>query len=471
MSRKRYWVLFSSIIVLSSVLLLFRLGTEPFVDYDEASYASIIVSTANSSDITAPLMVDKPSFEKPPLYYWLSMASEKVFGDKEFSYRFPSVFFAILGVALVMLIVLETSGSYGASLFAGLILLSSGLYFESARQLRLDVPVTVCILVSVFSFLKGSKKAPWLLGIGIGLGLAIMMKSVIGLLVIPIVILWSICAGNWQWIKNRYTWMGAVACAAIVLPWHIRESLLFGQAFWDQYLGVNVLKRVSSNIMNNQGGISYYIRNILWSLLPWSIVLLAPFVSSVRSIVMSGRKVRENLTAGPTFVAIAIFLVFLMSQTKLMYYFVPAVPFVAIAIALFAHRAFEAKKLSKMVAAISVVCLLIVGGVMIWFAGYDKDVDLAGWVKLSREERDVGQIIASEPDTSFYVFQYPYAETLRYYSGNKTELLLTNGTKLDKPMLVVMPASVFVESNFPPDLFKHMTVKYKGRLPLLVRIQ
>ena len=67
------------------------------VDYDEATYAKVVVDTLHTGQVTDLYHFDKPWFEKPPLYLWMAVGSVKLFGSmnsRSVSHQFSPPFFA-----------------------------------------------------------------------------------------------------------------------------------------------------------------------------------------------------------------------------------------------------------------------------------------------------------------------------------------------------------------------------------------
>ncbi len=166
----KYAVVF--IVVAASALFLFNLGQGAFRDYDEALYAEVIHDTeASGNPFTLQYFGSPWINNKPPLYFWSAMIAEKVIPHKELAYRVPSALAAILSIVLVMLIAYEVSRKYAVASMAGMILMTSPMFLYAARQLRLDVPVTFAILLSVYSFVRGLRDERWYVGIGVGIGI------------------------------------------------------------------------------------------------------------------------------------------------------------------------------------------------------------------------------------------------------------------------------------------------------------
>src|SRR3989344_6261361 len=170
---KIVWIVL--VLIFSGILLFYGLGNNALTDYDEATYGHVVNETLKSGQFgTLKHSVSGNWFEKPPLYFWLAMFSQKVFSNPEFALRFPSAFFGLLSIALTMLIAFHIGKNYYIAAFAGAILATTPIFIEGARQVRLDIPVTAAILFSFYCFLRGLKNPRWFLGVGIGIAIGFM---------------------------------------------------------------------------------------------------------------------------------------------------------------------------------------------------------------------------------------------------------------------------------------------------------
>src|SRR6266496_4422624 len=64
---------FLLLLLIASATLLFRLGRLPLSGSDEPRYARIAEEMLASGRWITPVLEGRPWFEKPPLYYWLTM--------------------------------------------------------------------------------------------------------------------------------------------------------------------------------------------------------------------------------------------------------------------------------------------------------------------------------------------------------------------------------------------------------------
>src|SRR5471030_1020796 len=81
-------------------LFCFRLGSYPFSNPDEGRYAEIPREMLATGDWITPRLDGVNYFEKPPLVYWVTAASEAIFGQNEWAVRAVPALFAALGVLL-----------------------------------------------------------------------------------------------------------------------------------------------------------------------------------------------------------------------------------------------------------------------------------------------------------------------------------------------------------------------------------
>jgi 4-amino-4-deoxy-L-arabinose transferase-like glycosyltransferase len=112
--RRNYWQengthLAAILIALASFLVLFHLNRGAFWDYDEASYAEVIQDTEAAGSLLTLYHFKTPWIDKPPLYFWSAMLTERLFTSKELAYRLPS---ALSGIASIILVVLLLPFSY-----------------------------------------------------------------------------------------------------------------------------------------------------------------------------------------------------------------------------------------------------------------------------------------------------------------------------------------------------------------------
>jgi 4-amino-4-deoxy-L-arabinose transferase-like glycosyltransferase len=171
-----------------------------------------------------PKFLGRYALYKPPMLYWLSGISAKIFGESRFALRLPSL---IAGAATATIVYLWLGGWAGIA--AAVLLISSHLFFVMSRVALTDALLTLEMTWAMWSLKRGSYR--WF---GAATGLAIMTKGVAG--VLPFIAL----ATYLIFVRERPPWRRcaeAVAiAAAIALPWHLYQLVVHTRWFWAEYV-------------------------------------------------------------------------------------------------------------------------------------------------------------------------------------------------------------------------------------------
>ena len=447
------------LIVIASVFYLINLGERPLEDYDEATYASVLKSSFERGDFLSFEYFGNNWFEKPPLYFWLAAASAKVFGFNEFALRFPSALLGIVSALLAYLIVLTLTQDRPAGLFASLILTLIPFFTAATRNTRMDAPVTACILAALYFYLVGAGKSKYLAGMGISIGFGILLKSIIGLLAVPIILIWSAATRQWRWLKNKFFWLGNLLGILIAAPWHIYESAKFGRVFWQDYLGYHIFGRFSENILGSKITVGYYLHS-LWKLSQ----PIIPLVLIGVILLFYSTKNRKHLAASLASVFF-IFILFSLSKTKLITYYTPLYPFAAMAggLAYFGMRKLTTRRhwLIHSAAAITVFV----------FGYYGLSEFFYPQIYVTRaaaDEKAIGLYLSENNNNEeINIFNWNHHNTIRYYSNKLTDSLQFNtGRAPHIPSWLIMPAEVF---NINPQLAA-LPAPYRGEYLTLVHL-
>jgi 4-amino-4-deoxy-L-arabinose transferase-like glycosyltransferase len=397
------------------------------------------------------------------------MAAAKVFPSPELAYRIPSALSGVVGVLLVMLILQHLIKKPQVTFFGGLIFLTSPMFIDAARQVRLDAPVTVMILLAFYCFIRGSEKPIWFLGMGVGVALAILTKSVIGLLAGPLFLIWAIVNWDFKWLKSLYFWLGTILTFLIILPWHLYEHIKFGSAFWSEYLGQHVVHRFNSNILGGTtaGSNFVYLDHLFSFALPWTVVFAIGLF-----ILYAKRKKLANYRIALAFGLQALFVLalFFYAGTKLTYYLTPAYPFMALFIAALGYSLFASlsKPGSKFVFKCVFYIILLIAGINTILVGFRYNERLQMNHIVSEDEKQIGLALLKQPPLEVYAYDYPYRDTILYYSG-RTMQTMEQDQILDHPFFLVIESALYDASPFPPELQDHFTPVFKGRAVILLR--
>ena len=174
-NRERLWL---ALLLLGTALLAFwSLGSLPLVDVDEPVYGQVGKEMAHSGPAgwLTPHYGGQPWFDKPPLFYWLTALSMRLFGVSEFAARFPS---ALLAVALVAVTYALARRTYPqtprAALWAGFALATSVQFFLLARAAVTDMTLALTLTLALLALYTWTQtdRGRWIVLAGVMTGLA-----------------------------------------------------------------------------------------------------------------------------------------------------------------------------------------------------------------------------------------------------------------------------------------------------------
>lgn len=446
------------LLIIATAFLSYNID-RTLVDFDEATYAQVVVDTMHSGHFASLQLRGENWFEKPPLFLWLEMASVRVFGEREVAFRIPAIIAAILCCYLTYLIVRKTTGNTTAAAFGFLVLLFSNRFFVYGRELRLDQAAIAAMLAAFLFWLhsdEDEKKLFWIFPL---VGIGFLIKSVIAFLILPAILIYAFFYMRWSWVKSKYLWYGLPVMLLILLPWHLWESIQFGWPFWENYVGYQIFERATSSITGSNNDLDYLY--VLWTLIPWIWVLVAEL--AILICLKNMHKFKNviyfwGILSALTYVFF-LTVIFTIAKTHLGSYLLPAFPFIAIAIAesLF-YLSVVAKKYR----------ILLYGGfsAIVIFAAYtcvsQRMMQTPYWTP---EEQVIGMYYKGHTE-QLYAIDWRVAETIEYYGDTnliKLEPLTDMGKLVKGPFyLVVDPIDepFFVRSGVP--LYPGLTILYQG---------
>jgi 4-amino-4-deoxy-L-arabinose transferase-like glycosyltransferase len=323
------------------------------MDVDAAHYAAISVEMMHSDNWLEVYMRGGDYLDKPPLLFWISALSFKLFGVSNFTYRLFPVLLSFLGIfatyKLSRLFYSSTISYYAAVLFA-----TSQAVFLMNHDVRTDNLLTTFIVVAVWQILlfsQNQKSRHAFLGCA-AIGLAMLAKGPIGLIApIGIVGIHLLLTRQWGMIFKWQWLIGLIIIALILWPMNTGlyqqfdihpDKLVNGQTnvsglkffYWTQSFG----RITGESTWNNNPGPFFQLNSYLWSFLPWTLFGLLAYAQRMRALIRSKFLVNKNTEVftigGVTFIFVSMSL----SSYQLPHYTYPAYPFLAIFTASWLHN-------------------------------------------------------------------------------------------------------------------------------------
>jgi hypothetical protein len=349
-----------SVLGLALVLVLYQLGGGSLSDWDEAIYAQATKEMLLSHDWWTLSWNGSRFFHKPPLYFWLTALAYQGLGVNELAARLWSALFGI-GVIILTFILGVRWRSWAVGASAALLLLTvehgwahDWNFLSQARVGMLDVPMTFWIVIAIVLVWEAGQR-PWLIAwIGLPTAMAVMTKAWPGLFA------FTIPLGYWLLTSPRQAralpyWGIAGVCAVIVmLPWHLWQYAMHGELFLREYVGVNLIGRMSQVIEDNRQPAWFYLNMLRQGFPVWGYLWPLAYVWSVRTVWRQGDRRLWLLLVWIT----APLLVFSMAQTKLGWYINMIYPAVALLLALGLSSLVPDRIALGIVAAVMAICCI-----------------------------------------------------------------------------------------------------------------
>jgi 4-amino-4-deoxy-L-arabinose transferase-like glycosyltransferase len=435
-------VLVHGLLTAVAAFLLSLNGARPLIDYDEATYAKVVVDTLQQGHGVSLLLHGAPWFEKPPLMFWLTMRSVEVWGRTEWAFRVPSMCMALVCLSLTYLIARRLSGKVDVAILAYVLLLCTPPFYYFAKEFRLDMGVLAAILASVYLWLRGIADDRYLAGVGPVLALGVLCKSVIAGLAIPAMVLYSAVYGRWAWVKNRYLWAGAVAGGVLVAPWHVWETVQYGGIFWHEYVWRHVFERATTTLVGTRTAWDYI--GYLWVSCPiWVLAVFICVILGVMSARVGGeRRLERGLALVNAGIAGCVFLIFTVARTHLPPYVLPAYPFLAIGLSM---GWLEAGRVSRWARYALAGALVGVLGAGLAYGLASIRLETPAYVL---EEKYIGELYLAHARGSapLYGLDWDILETINYYGRAHTRYRASADSSVfsqGNPSYVVTRASEF----------------------------
>lgn len=369
-STYSWWIDISLLFIFLAGLFFLLLGLRPLFVPDEGRYAEIAREMISSGEYITPYLNGIKYFEKPILFYWLEAASIKLLGLN---------LWAIRGVnaSLSMMLCLFTYYT-GRQLFdrltgllSAFILSTSLLFFMMTQMISLDLPVTVFLSMSLYTFILGAnhtisgKCHYYFCFSAIFSALAVLTKGLIGI-VFPIAIIstWLLLTPKRAYL-NRLSLIIYIALFLVVtVPWHLVVSLENPEFAYFYFIEQQILRYSTLGVGHYQP-FWFFIPCLLIGFFPWIVFLpQAIYQAYPRSVQALATHKKELFFL--LWIAI-IFIFFSFSKSKLIPYILPLFPPLALLTACYLRNAVRATTYAGFQIGIFLLAIL---SIMLIFAFY-----------------------------------------------------------------------------------------------------
>lgn len=323
--RKQFIALLIGIILWTSFIFLFRLGTNAYVTGDEGIHEVVTQAMRLDHHWMTMTFLQDDYFRKPPLSFWIRAVEQTILGANEWTSRLPSALGGI-GTALILSMwAWVWTRRFCVVAFVGMVFpLLPSTFAHTFRTGETDGLLIFFLTLAAFLAWKSITR-PWFLIAASGtVGLAFMTKDVAAG-VVPVAFLGALALHR-RW---PYQWKHILAAIGVFVliaaPWHIQQSLAHGKTFWGEYIGYHVVDRVTTKLHTTPQlhGPFWYVTAAKNYMFPWSWLVVPALVFSFFRI----RKKGEHESFTETFLlmwSIGTFILYSLAATKLAWYIAPA---------------------------------------------------------------------------------------------------------------------------------------------------
>lgn len=314
---------------------------------DATQYASMSLQMSKTGNWLQLMDGQTDYLDKPPLHFWLSALSFKVFGVSNFAYRLPSFLVTILGVystfRLGKLLYSNQVGSMAALMMYGCL----GIMLIN-QDVRTDTVLVGLLAFAMWQMVAYVKLNKWkyLIAGSVGIGMAMLAKGPIGLMV-PVLGLGThiLIQRDWRTLFNWKWLVGFIIIFAVIAPflwglyqqWDLHpEKSLHGIAgisgvrffLWDQSFGRLTGTNPFINALqpNQHYDPTFFIHTSAWAFLPWFILSITALYARITALIKR-KKEQEYFLLGAT---ILPFIAVSLSEYMLPHYIFITYPFLAI---------------------------------------------------------------------------------------------------------------------------------------------
>lgn len=299
------------------------------MEVDAAQYAAMSADLLRQDNWLTFHHRGEDYLDKPPLLFWLSALSFKLFGVHNWSYKLPSILFAFLGLFSTYRFTRLFHGVEVARK-AVLMLGSSAAFILMTNDVRCDTILTGSVITAIWAGASWMVERRWwqlvLLAAAVASGM--LVKGPMGA-VAPLLALGGHVAITRQWsVLRDPRWLVVLPLVALALvPMCIGLYEQFGMHglrfyFWEQSFG----RITGENRWKDDSSVFYFTHEVVWQLLPWTLFVLLGVWTTLKAIVRGERLPEYISISGALLVLIALS----FSQFKLPHYLYVIVPLFAV---------------------------------------------------------------------------------------------------------------------------------------------
>jgi 4-amino-4-deoxy-L-arabinose transferase-like glycosyltransferase len=342
------------------------------IDYDEGYYSQAAQQMVARGDWVTPYANGVRFLEKPPLMYWLTAASFRIFGVKEFALRLPTALGVIALVWVVTLIARRASGAR-AAIIAGLCMACSAGTYLFTREALHEIWMVLFVTLALYAFLRWyldplhSLRRAFLFYAALACGF--MTKSLIGIAFpVGIIAAFFLISREWPDWRRLHLLSGSFLFLVLAVPWHwlaaVRNPGFLHYFFVNEQI-LRFFGKHDPPVLWSVPLLTFWGLILVW-FFPWTAFLPAAFAAG-REPAERSQRVLVRLALSWVVVVVGFFSV----SARLEHYAFPLIPALSLLVGIALSRTDDSRSVRwafRGLAFLGVAVLAAGTGAGIWFA-------------------------------------------------------------------------------------------------------
>lgn len=376
-SPERFYLILLGL--LSFIFLFVGMGAYPLVDVDETRYA-VMSRDLLHHNWNFLMLNGVPFIEKPPLYFWITAFSIKLFGFHEYAIRLPMSILATLTVFFTYYIGKKIKtpkfGFYTAT-----IMMANVFFIMLTRVAIIDMVFTALLTWTIYfglltEFVKDNNKKWCWTAFYLCMSFAFLAKGLLAI-VFPCAIIGIhriINKSVKEIFKPQYILSGLVLFLLINLPWHLAMYKEYGFEFiWVYFILHHFERLVNADALGKTRPFLYFVPVFFVGFLPWSLHFIGAIVDFFKK-----KMFEDKYVLFFAIYFIIIFGLFSVASGKLPTYVLPAVPPAAFLTAYFIYaKDLKWLKIPTYISIFATVVALIVLRTVVYTGGTNELVEFS----------------------------------------------------------------------------------------------
>ena len=360
------------------VVLFVFLGTRGLNEPDEGRYAEVAREMAVGGSWLVPHLNGFEHLQKPPIIYWFTAISMKVFGFNEWAARMPSAL-AACGILLLTMVIARRLWGEKRARIAAIVLISALLFFVLARALTPDMLMSFFIIAAIAALVY---ERCWLFFIMMGFGF--LTKGPMAMVVPLCASLGIYLARDRSLPRRHFPWIRGMCLALLIgLSWFIVLAVLKPSLF-EYFWRYELLDRFASSKHGRSKPFWFFAPILIAGLLPWTFLMPGLIRQAWFQIRAKQVSPTQGLLLGWTVLPL---LILSLSGSKLLTYVLPLMPAFALAIS---TRFTDTRKVYR-VAVPFLVFMVVAASLMPW---------ANPWMQQQADVRSLVETIQKQPDAN-----------------------------------------------------------------------